>query len=91
MNLNIYCTSWTYSILLANATAQNDFFRTTYILSYTLECSLHNSTKSMLYMACFGAVTICSVNTLWINRAPLHYNTLVTHSSIEDYSIHHNN
>lgn len=70
LNLNIYCTSWPYTILLANATAQNGFFKTTYILSYTLECSLHNSTKSMLYMACFGAVTICSVNTPWINRAP---------------------
>lgn len=43
----------------------------------------------MLYMACFGAVTICSVNNLWINRALMYNNMLATHSSMEDYSIHH--
>lgn len=87
LNLNSYCTSQPYTILLANTKVQNVFFKTTYSPSYTLECS----TKCMLYMACLGTVTICSVNNLQINRALMKNNMLATHSSMEDYSLHYDN
>lgn len=32
-----------------------------------------------------------AVNNLWINKALMYNNTLATQSSMEDYSIHHEN